>query len=133
MAFPVDNIRMACALNNTTLAELERALGIGNGVIARWETSKKSPPYDRLSAIADYLGTTVEALSKPDIAAMELTASFLNAQLDEIKKEAAAPEGSGDELRELLSILPDLTPAEVSILAATAKAQVAARRGRGSV
>ncbi len=81
MPFPVDNIRMACAIKGTTIAELERDLKIGNGVIARWEHSKKSPPYDRLVAIAERLGTTVDALSRPDIAAMELTANVLGGTL----------------------------------------------------
>ena len=63
MPFPVDNIRAACAAQNTTLAQLERELKIGNGVIARWEKAKGSPPYDRLVAIAERLNTTVEQLS----------------------------------------------------------------------
>ncbi len=98
MSFPVDNIRMLCAMRNTTLAELERALGIGNGVIARWETNKKSPPYDRLVAIADYLGTTVDELSKPDIPAMELQASVLNARLAEETKKAPTEDGEREDV-----------------------------------
>ena len=62
MPFPVDNIRAACAENGITLAELERAIGMGNGVIGKWEKMKGSPPHERLMQIADYLGTTVEVL-----------------------------------------------------------------------
>lgn len=65
MPFPVDNIRRLCALDGITLAELERELGIGNGVIARWEKKKTSPPYDRLKQIADRFGATVEQISEP--------------------------------------------------------------------
>ena len=91
MAFPVDNIRVLCAMRNTSLAELERELKIGNGVIARWETNRKAPPYDRLVAIAEYLGTTVELLSKPDISAMELTKEILDSKLTtETKKSPTA-------------------------------------------
>jgi len=61
--FPVDNIRKACKEKGTSLAEVERALGIGNGVIARWGKSKGSPPYDRIVAIASYLGVSVETLT----------------------------------------------------------------------
>ena len=61
--FPVDNIRKACKERGTSLAEVERALGIGNGVIARWGKSKGSPPYDRIVAIASYLGVSVETLT----------------------------------------------------------------------
>ncbi len=63
MPFPVDKIRALCKLKNTSLAQLERELGIGNGVIARWENAKGCPPYDRLSAIAEKLGVTVEELA----------------------------------------------------------------------
>ena len=61
--FPVDNIRKACKAENTNLAEVERALGIGNGVIAKWEKNKSYPPFDRIMAIADYLEVPVEALT----------------------------------------------------------------------
>lgn len=44
MAFPVDRIRDACRDRNLTIAELERALGFGNGVIGRWGKQKTSPP-----------------------------------------------------------------------------------------
>ncbi len=97
MSFPVDNIRVACAVRNTTLAELERKLKIGNGVIARWEHSKKSPPYDRLLAIANELGTTVDALSAPDIPAMELTVRILQSKIDNEKEKTAAPKGDGEQ------------------------------------
>ena len=63
MPFPVDNIRRLCALEGITLAELERELKIGNGVIARWENKKTSPPYDRLKQIADRFGVTIDQLS----------------------------------------------------------------------
>ena len=62
MSFPVENIRAACEKNGTTLAQLERDLGIGNGVIARWAKAKGSPPYERLLAIADRLGVSVHYL-----------------------------------------------------------------------
>lgn len=66
MAFPVSNIRKRCKEKGMTLAELERKLGFGNGVIARWEKAKTSPPLDRLSAIAEELDTSLEELSKEE-------------------------------------------------------------------
>ena len=63
MPFPVDNIRIACQKRGTTLAEVERALGIGNGVIAKWEKKKGSPPYDRIIAIAEHLGVSISDLT----------------------------------------------------------------------
>ena len=66
MAFPVGNIRRYCKAKGITLAELERKLGIGNGVIARWEKAKASPPIDRLTAIAEELDTTIDELCKEE-------------------------------------------------------------------
>ena len=81
MAFPVDRIRAICKERKTTLAEVERATGIGNGVIARWEKQKSSPPIDRLRLIASHLDVPLSSLTGND-------------QDDEIKKEPATSEGS---------------------------------------
>ena len=63
MPFPVDNIRAVAKERHTTLAQIEKAVGIGNGVIARWEHMAKSPTLDRLIAIADYLDVPVSRLT----------------------------------------------------------------------
>ena len=81
MAFPVDRIRAICKERGTTLAEVERATGIGNGVIARWANQKSSPPIDRLRLIASHLDVPLSSLTGND-------------QDVETKKEPAAPEGS---------------------------------------
>lgn len=75
MPFPVNNIRAACKERGITLAELERALHIGNGVIAKWETAPRTPQIGIVIQIADYLGTTVGKLLG--------------------EEKAAAPEGDG--------------------------------------
>lgn len=66
MPFPVDNIRSACAKRNTSLKQLEKDLGIGNGVIAKWEKAKNSPPYDRIVSIAEHLNVSVSYLTGED-------------------------------------------------------------------
>ena len=63
MPFPVSNIREVCKERKTSLAEIERTLKIGNGVIARWEKQKTSPPYDRIVEIATLLDVPVERLT----------------------------------------------------------------------
>lgn len=63
MSFPVWNIREVCAEKGITIAEVERALKIGNGVIAKWEFGKRYPPLDRIEAIADYLEVPVSRLT----------------------------------------------------------------------
>ena len=59
-----NNIRKLCQKNNTSIWALERATGIGNGVIARWEHS--SPGVMKLKLVADYFGVTVDDLLKED-------------------------------------------------------------------
>lgn len=60
----VENIRALCEKNNTSIWAVERALGIGNGIIARWSTS--SPSVKNLKLVADYFGVTVDDLLKED-------------------------------------------------------------------
>jgi len=56
----IDNIRRLCEENNTTLCTLEKELGIGNGVIAKWATA--SPRVKSLKKVADRFGVTVDEL-----------------------------------------------------------------------
>lgn len=63
MPFPVSNIREVCKERKTSLAEIERTLKIGNGVIAKWEYAKTSPPYDRILDIANLLDVPVSRLT----------------------------------------------------------------------
>lgn len=66
------NIRRLCASEGITLAALERKVGIGNGVIARWcgqlgePEAKGFPRVDILKKVADYFGVTVDDLLKED-------------------------------------------------------------------
>ena len=83
--FPVDNIREVCRERDITLAELERALSYGNGTIAKWETAKGSPPFDRVVAIAEYLKVPVARLTG----------------------EEKKPASNGDELIEILEACKD--------------------------
>ncbi len=62
MSFPVQNIRDVCKERGTTLAEVERKLNIGNGVIARWAKQKGSPPIERIIEIANFLEVPVSRL-----------------------------------------------------------------------
>lgn len=56
----VEKIRSLCRERGISLWNLERELGIGNGIIARWETS--SPRVENVKKVADYFGVTVDYL-----------------------------------------------------------------------
>lgn len=58
----VDNIRRLCEQKGVSIYALERATGIGNGVIAKW--SKHNPRIDQLVRVADYFNCTVDDLVK---------------------------------------------------------------------
>jgi transcriptional regulator with XRE-family HTH domain len=56
----LENIRRLCKERNLTIAELEREAKLGNGVIARW--GEMNPRVDKLKAVADVFGVTVDDL-----------------------------------------------------------------------
>lgn len=56
----VDRIRSLCKENGTSIKQLEKELGFGNGIIARW--SKSKPNYDRLLKVAERFNVSVEYL-----------------------------------------------------------------------
>lgn len=60
----VENIRRLCKKKGITLWALERELGIGNGVIAKWAHS--NPRIDLVKKVADYFGCTVDELLNAD-------------------------------------------------------------------
>lgn len=53
-------IRDLCDKKRITVSELERACGIGNATISRWD--KSFPRVDKLKAVADYLHVSIEEL-----------------------------------------------------------------------
>lgn len=57
------NIRQICKARGLTIAELERAAGLGNGVIRKWDQA--SPTLRTVIAVADYLEVTVNDLLNP--------------------------------------------------------------------
>lgn len=57
------NIRDICAAKHLTIAELERAAGLGNGVVRKWNNA--SPTLRTVIAVADYLDVPLEELVRP--------------------------------------------------------------------
>lgn len=54
------NIRKLCKDRQTTVAQIEREIGLSNGTISKWASS--SPTVNNLKAVADYLGVSVDEL-----------------------------------------------------------------------
>lgn len=60
----IDIIRDKCWEKRTTIAGLERAVGLHNGTIGKWRKSR--PRYDNIKKVADYLGCTIDELVAED-------------------------------------------------------------------
>lgn len=60
----VKNIQRLCEINNMSFAKLEKAVGLGNGVIAKWKDG--NPRVDRLKLVADFFGVTVDDLLREE-------------------------------------------------------------------
>ena len=55
-----ENILTLCKARNISVRTLEREAGLGNGVIAGWK--RGFPRVDKLLAVADYFGVTLDEL-----------------------------------------------------------------------
>lgn len=60
----VERIKMLCKERHTSVAKMERELGFGNGYISNLR--RDTLPYERLVAVADYLGVSPEYLTTGD-------------------------------------------------------------------
>ena len=55
-----ENISILCRKNKISIAKLERDTGLGNATVRGW--ARSSPTVDKLKAVADYFGVTVDEL-----------------------------------------------------------------------
>lgn len=58
------NVCNLCQSRGISIAKLERETGLGNATIRGWVTS--SPTVEKLKAVADYFGVTVDELLSDD-------------------------------------------------------------------
>ena len=65
-AIILENIRVLCVRNKTSIPKVEKALGYGNGAVSGWVKAKKPAPLERVAAIADYFNVSVESLINED-------------------------------------------------------------------
>lgn len=64
------NIISLCKRTGLSVSALERSTGLGNGTIRGWE--KSSPTVDKLKAVADHFGVSIDALLSVDLSAKEV-------------------------------------------------------------
>ena len=59
----VSRIDSLAKSKGTSIAEIERSVGFGNGKIGKWKKAPKSPPFKSLLEVASHLETTVAYLT----------------------------------------------------------------------
>lgn len=93
----VETIDRLAKSRTTTIKQVEKALGFGNGMIGKWAKAPKSPPIDKLSKIADYFSVPLEYL--------------LTGAMPQGKKEIApTPKGESDNEKLLIELFRQLSP-----------------------
>ncbi|MDF1495185.1 helix-turn-helix domain-containing protein [Caproiciproducens sp. CPB-2] len=55
-----EKIQSICKDRGTNFAQIEKALGFGNGTMQKWD--KASPRIDKVKSVADYLGVSIDFL-----------------------------------------------------------------------
>ena len=63
------NIYNLCKKRGISIAKLEKEMGFGNATVRGWANS--SPTVEKLKAVADYFGVTVDALLADDAGASD--------------------------------------------------------------
>lgn len=63
------NISNLCKKRGISIAKLEKEMGFGNATVRGWANS--SPTVEKLKAVADYFGVTVDALLADDAKASD--------------------------------------------------------------
>lgn len=81
----IDRIRTLCVERKTNITQLERACGLANATIRRWETT--SPNTESLSKVADYFGVSVDYLLGRDAYSVSEVAQQYAKQFDELPED----------------------------------------------
>ncbi len=80
-----DKIQELCRKKKTNFAQLERALGFGNGTLHKWESS--IPGIDKVQSVAKYFGITVDELLGTGIYKYSDDAKKIATQFDELPED----------------------------------------------
>ena len=59
----VSRIDSLAKSKGTSIAEIERSVGFGNGKIGKWKKAPKSPAFESLLVVANHLETTIAYLT----------------------------------------------------------------------
>lgn len=106
----VERVRDLCKEQKTSITKLEAQLDFSNGYIGKWAKRPSSPPYEKLTSIAQALGVTVEELTGEEPEQKEKPSTLETVSLSGLSPEDAelvqkilnASEAKKNAIRELL-------------------------------
>lgn len=61
-----ETVKRLCTEHGTNIAAVERACGIANGTIGKWEGKDAAPRISTVKAIADHFGVPVDSLLRAE-------------------------------------------------------------------
>lgn len=108
----LQNIRIHCVEQQTSIPKIEKALGYGNGSVSGWVRAKRHAPMSRIEAIAKHLGCSIDDLLQ--------------------SKTPAPKDGDGlnDTQRQLIDLIGTLDNRDISVLLATAQSLIASHKSQ---
>lgn len=95
--------------NRLNQADIATATGASASAVSAWCRGEKTPRMDKVALLARTFGCSISDLIE----------------------DGSSPDGLTPAQRDLINLVPTLTPEELSVLASTAKALKAARREPG--
>ena len=106
----VSRIDSLAKSKGTSIAEIERSVGFGNGKIGKWKKAPKSPPFESLLVVANHLETTI---------------AYLTGETDDpsagIKKDPIPKDGAVSQEKQLLDMIDGLSDEQKELLALSKK------------
>lgn len=108
----LDIVKKMCKENNTTIAQMERDIGISKGASYKWNNSK--PSLNIINKIANYFGVSVDFLMNGE----EKEKYYINPETAKIEQEVF----DDPELRILFDASRDLSPEDLQAVITMVKA-----------
>lgn len=115
-----DKIKLLREQHNYTLEELGKKVGVGKSTVRKWETGMiANMGRDKIAKLAEVFGVSPTYLISDD-------------SKDPVKSDAGLGENGepqfSDIQRKLVGLFPELTDSEISVLLATAQAQISSHK-----
>lgn len=133
----IDKINRILLLRGMSGADLLSMIGLSNGVYSQWNTGKTSPSKKTLLKIAEALNVSVDELMDDKDGKQRHTYKVVRKQTGKMLIKSRSPshewDGLTNDMVNLISLLPQLTPEEVSVLLSAAKAQVMTHKSQDAL